>query len=141
VKTAPIIPPDRQLAEEIIKSCGFSISKLGLRFDRVVVRILADLRHFADGSTPSGMTILLTLTAPIRNPARTAGILEKEIQALFAEGTVGEDRRAIVHGNLIRMRLVRHGPRHRQKFIGFVHNPDSDATRLLDLAEQWLARA
>jgi hypothetical protein len=141
MKTAPIIPPDRQLAEEIIKAGGFTSSKLGLRFDRVVVRILADLRHFADGATPAGMCVLLTITAPIRNPARTAGILEKEIRALLVEGTVGEDRRAIVHGNEIWMRLIRHGPRHRQKFIGFVHNPDSEATRLLDLAEQWLARA
>jgi hypothetical protein len=136
------IPPDRQLAEEIIKAGGFTVSKLGLRFDRVVVRMLADLRRFADGAAPAGMTVLLTLTAPIRNPARTADVLEEEIGALLRDGTVGEDRRVSAHRNDVQMRLVRNCSRHRHKLIGFVHNPDSDSTRLLDLAEQWLeARA
>jgi hypothetical protein len=128
---------DRQLAEEIIEASGLTTTRLGLRFDRVVVRILTDLRRFADGATPAGLTVLLTLTAPIRTPAKTAGALEQEIGALLVDGAVGADRSATLYGNGVRLRLIRSASR--RKLIGFVHNPDSDATHLLDLAEHWLS--
>jgi len=132
----PVGSVDRQLAEKIVDHAGLTTSRLGLRFDRVVVRILADVRRFADGATPAGVTVLLTLTAPIRRPAKTANALEQEIGALLTAGAAGEDRTARLWGNDVRLRLVRNGSKH--KLIGFVHNPESDAARLLDLGEQWL---
>ena len=132
----PVGSVDRQLAEKIVDQAGLTTSRLGLRFDRVVVRILADVRRFAEGAMPAGTTILLTLTAPIRRAAKTADALEQEIAALLAAGVAGEDRTARLWGNEVRLRLVRNASGH--KLIGFVHNPESDAARLLDLGERWL---
>jgi hypothetical protein len=84
---------ERQIAARIAKAGGQTISGLGLRFDRVVIRVLSDLRRFADGRTPAGATVVLTLTAPIRTPAKTATALEQKIAKLLRVGLGAADRR------------------------------------------------
>jgi len=129
------------IADKILKANGVRASGLGLRFDRVALSLLADLRSFAETAAPEGVIVLAAITAPIRMRAKTANELKRDIAGLLgggllAAGVPREDRCAVVHGNAVRLRLlaVSSGP----KFIGFVHNPDSPSTRLLDLAEQWL---
>src|SRR5690349_18377388 len=129
---------DRGIAEEIARAGGTSVSKLGLRFDRVVVRILGDLTRFTERAAPANLCILITISAPIRLPARTERVLEQEIDALLAGRMVSTGQAANVHGNKVRLRLVDSPSKRPQKLIGFVHNPDIDAKTLLDLAEQWL---
>ena len=75
---------DRGIAEEIARAGGTSVSKLGLRFDRVVVRILDDLSRFTERAAPANRCVLVTISAPIRLPARTERVLEQEIDALLA---------------------------------------------------------
>jgi hypothetical protein len=137
------LPPraGRAIAEQIAKAGGETITGLGLRFDRVVVRVLRDLWRFAEGSTLPRATVIVTLTAPIRAPAKTVIALELEIDALLRAGVGGRDRVADVWGNAVRLRLVEHALTRSHKLIGFVHNRDVDAKHLLDLAEQWLVES
>jgi hypothetical protein len=129
---------EKEIAGEILKASGLSAAKLGLRFDRVVGRVLGDLRAFAGGPAPTDRTVLVTVSAPIRLPAKTVEALRVEIRALLSAGRLGEDRRAAVLGNEVRLRLVETAPGRSLRLIGFVHNPDSEPKLLLDLAEQWL---
>lgn len=138
METARVVSPDRQLVEEIIHAGGFTVSELGLRFDRVAQRTTADLKRFADGAAPDGMTILVTLTAPIRNPALTVEVLKQEIRTLLTSRNVGKDYRTNVHGNDVRIRFVRNAQK-QHTLIGLVHNSERDTTRLLELAEHWLS--
>jgi len=129
---------EREIADAILRANGSSASRLGLRFDRVVVRVLGDLRSFAETAAPDGVTILVTISAPIRLPAKTVSDLKREIGALLTAGAPRGDRSATVQGNDVRVRLVERSPSAAPKLIGFVHNPDSAPKPLLDLAEQWL---
>jgi len=129
---------EKEIAGEILKANDLSAARLGLRFDRVVGRVLGDLRSFAGGAAPADRTVLVTISAPIRLPAKTVEALRVEIRALLSAGRVGEDRSATVHGNQVRLRLVQPAPGRGLRLIGFVHNPDWEPKLLLDLAEQWL---
>jgi hypothetical protein len=129
---------EKEIAEEIIRAGGHSAATLGLRFDKVVVRVLGRLRAFAEPAAPAGVSVVITLTAPIRLPAQTVGELEGEISALLAAGRGAPDVSAAVCGNGARLRRVDHLPARAPKLIGFVHNPGVDPARLLDLAERWL---
>jgi len=129
---------EKRIAGEILRFGGLSDSKLGLRFDRVVVRVLGRLRAVAETEAPDGTTFLVTISAPIRAPGKTAGALEDEIKAaVLADGPPAE-RTATVYGNRVRVRLIRHVRGRTPKLIGFVHNPDAAPQQLLDLAERWL---
>jgi hypothetical protein len=129
---------EKDLALAILREAGLSPSKPGLRFDRVVVGVLAELRSFVEAATPGGRAILVTLSAPVRLPARTVEDLKAGITALVAAGTRRADSSAIVHGNSVRLRLLEISAKAPTRLIGFVHHPRSAPEPLLDLAEQWL---
>jgi len=129
---------EKKRALDILSASGLSPSKLGLRFDRVVVGVLADLRSFSEAAAPGNLAVLLTISAPIRLPARTVKDLKTKITALLAVGIPQADSSAIVHGNRVRIRFREQPPSAPGRFIGFVHNPGSAPELLLDLAEQWL---
>ncbi len=104
-----------------------------LRFDKVVIRLMEHLRAAADKIVPDGTTVLVTVTAPIRLPSKTAASLEDII-------SLGRDATETIHGNGSRIRFVRNKSAGAPKLIGFVHNPDTDpvvffnmTTELLDL--------
>lgn len=71
---------DRKIAEDIANVHTLSIAKLGLRFDKVVVRLLGNLRTFAEETAPENKTVLLTATAPIKLPGKTGNELVKVLQ-------------------------------------------------------------
>lgn len=127
---------EKEMTDQILGGSGLSAAKLGLRFDRVVVRVLRDLRSFAEAAAPSGVTVLVTISAPIRSPAKTVEELKRAIGAL--QSSSHADHGATLQGNQVRLRLVRPSWRQAPALIGFVHNPTSEPRRLLDLAEQWL---
>ena len=129
---------EREIADDILSAGGLSASRLGLRFDRVVVGVLGSLRAFADAAAPGGVTLIVTISAPIRLPAKTVSDLKREIAALLSGNAPRGDHGAKLHGNNVRMRLVEHSANRTLSLIGFVHNADSPSTPLLDLAEQGL---
>jgi len=65
-----------------------SAAKPRLRFDQVATRLIERLQATLGDTVPDGMTVLLTITAPIRMPSKTAASLEDKIQILL-----GRDRR------------------------------------------------
>jgi len=128
---------EKQLALDILKAAGLSPSKLGLRFDRVVVSVLADLRSFVEAA-PGNLSVLVTISAPIRLPAATVSDLKTRIATLLAAGVPPADSSVILHGNRVLMRPLQQSANAPTRLVGFVHNPASSPKQLLDLAEQWL---
>lgn len=109
-----------------------------LRFDKVATRLIERLRGTIAGAVPDGTTVVLTITAPIRVPAKTAATLEERIPALLGRGSPGRDEKDTIHGNRVRIRLVRDASGPAPKMIGFVHNSDCDPRALLKMTREWL---
>ena len=130
---------EKDIAEEILQAEGLTASRLGLRFDRVVGRVLGDLRTYMDGAAPEGVAVVVTITAPIRLPAKTVEILRQKIGDLVASESPAGDPTVIVHENRVSLRRVKGPAAGRPSLVGFVHNPGVAPGRLLDLAERWLA--
>jgi len=107
----------------------------GLRFDKVAIRLVTRLREALTPDVPAGTSVIVTVTAPIRLAAKTTTGLEEKIRALLARRSA-RDTKATVHGNRVRIRIVRGRPRRAPKLIGFVHNPDVDPVMLLSLASE-----
>ena len=58
------------------------LTKPRLRFDRVALRFVRRLQEALSASVPDGRTLILTITAPIRVPSKTAAALEDNIRDL-----------------------------------------------------------
>ena len=113
-------------------------AKPRLRFDKVATGLVKRL-HAALGETvPDGTTVLLTITAPIRLPAKTAASLQDKIQTLLGRGSTGRDVKETVHGNRVQIRLLKDESERAPKMIGFVHNPESDPLLLLNMTVELL---
>ena len=108
-------------------------AKLRLRFDKVVTRLMERLQAALGETVPDGMTVLLTITAPIRLASKTAAALEDKIRTLLGRRSPGRDEKDTIHGNRVRIRLLRHESERAPKMIGFVHNSDSDPVLLLNM--------
>jgi hypothetical protein len=129
---------EKEMAHAILANSGLSASKLGLRFDRVVVAVLSMLRSFADSAAPKDLAVLVAITAPIRLPVKTVDDLQQDIGELLAGRGPAGDRTATRRGNDTRLRLVAGVPEQAPRLIGFVHNRGSTPQTLFDLAERWL---
>ena len=110
-----------------------------LRFDRTALTVVARVQKSLEEAVPRGRTVIFTLTAPIRLPARTAAAIEERIRSVLARHRV--QWRGTLHGNGVRVSILRGGGRDTSKLIGFVHNPAPDAAILIDMARVLLARA
>ena len=109
----------------ILKRQGH-VEKTQLRFDKVVIRLMGRLQAALGKTVPDGMTVLLTVTAPIRLPSKTAGVLDEKILALLRRKSADKDEKETIHGNRVQIRLLRMASKQAPKLIGFVHNPESD---------------
>jgi hypothetical protein len=109
-----------------------------LRFDKVATRLIERLQAALSETVPEGMTVLLTVTAPIRLPSKTASSLEDKIRTLLGRGTPGRDEKDTIHGNSVRIRFLRHESERAPRMIGFVHNSDSDPLLLLNMTRELL---
>jgi hypothetical protein len=116
------------------------LTKPRLRFDKVALRLVRALQAALRESVPDGRTVMLTITAPIRLPAKTAAALEDKIRIYLARRSVPVAFKDTIHGNQIRVRLVKGGAKRTSKVIGFVHNSDSRPDVLLDMAHSLLER-
>ena len=113
-------------------------AKPRLRFDKVATRLIERLRAALGETVPDGMTVLLTITAPIRLPSKTAAALEDKIQTLLGRGSPGRDEKDTIHGNRVQIRLLRDESERAPKMIGFVHNFESDPLPLLNMTRELL---
>jgi len=114
-------------------------AKPRLRFDKVATRLIERLQATLGETVPDGMTVLLTITAPIHLPSKTAASLEDKIQTLLRRrGSPGRDEKDMIHGNRVQIRLLRDETERAPKMIGFVHNSDSDPLLLLNMTHELL---
>jgi hypothetical protein len=113
-------------------------AKPRLRFDKVATRLIDRLQAAMSDTVPDGMTVLLTITAPIRVPSRTAAALEDTIHTLLGRGSRGRDEKDTIHGNRVHIRLLRDESGRAPKLMGFVHNADSDPLLLLNMTRDLL---
>jgi hypothetical protein len=113
-------------------------AKLRLRFDKVTTRLIERLQTTLGETVPDGTTALLTITAPIRLPSKTAAALEDKIQTLLGRGSPGRDEKDTIHGNRVQIRLLRDESERAPNMIGFVHNSDSDPLLLLNMTRELL---
>jgi hypothetical protein len=113
-------------------------TKPRLRFDKVATRLIEYLQATLGETVPDGTTVLLTITAPIRLPSRTAAALEDRIHTLLGRGSRGRDEKDTIHGNRIQIRLLRDGSERAPRMIVFVHNSDTDPLLLLEMTRESL---
>ena len=110
-----------------------------LRFDRVAQRLVRDLQALLSDALPGDKALILTVTAPIRLPARTVASLAERVRLYLAGGEAEPELDETICGNGVRARIVRRGLLEAPKVIVFVHNPDPPPDGLLDAAEALLA--
>lgn len=92
-----------------------------LRFDRVAQELVARMRAELAETVPDGLTVIFTITAPIRMASRTTEALGRRIGVALARRGAGSFA-VTIEGNRIRVRFVKSG-RGSPKVVGFVHNP------------------
>jgi len=132
---------EKQIANEIAKANGVNIIKLGLRFDKVVVRLLGHIRMVIEQDVPKDITVLITITAPIKHPAKTAHELIGNIKDLLKPPIQKCNNELVIFQNEIQIRIVEFTSKPTVKIVGLVHNPDIDPGFLLDLASKWLSNS
>ena len=71
---------------------------------------------------------------------RLQAALEDNIRTYLARQSAQGEAKHTIHGNQIRVRLVKGGSRRTTKVIGFVHNPDSDPDGLFDITLSLIER-
>jgi hypothetical protein len=103
---------EKAIIAEIAKANKIKIATLGLRFDRVVNRLIDDLHDFGEKTLPTGTTVLVAITAPIRVPAQTAAELRSRIESLAVGASRPRDKNVTINGNNVRIRILRHSDRH-----------------------------
>lgn len=128
----------QDIAAEIAGIAGTTLKKLGLRFDKVVVRLLKSLNDSLGQHIPNEKTVVLTITAPIKLPAKTESELKRQILDYIDSGYLTKDRALVIYENNICMRMVDKPSRKTNKMLGFVHNRSVSSTQLLDLVTNWL---
>lgn len=109
-----------------------------LRFDKVVARVNERLQAALSADVPGGVMVVFTLTAPIRLAAKTAVAMEAKIRTLIARSTAEPQARFGIHGNHVRMQLVKRGLKTTPALIGFVHNHGTDPRLLFNLTRELL---
>jgi hypothetical protein len=108
-----------------------------LRFDRVVYRVFRNLGAALSSSIPSDRTAMVTITAPIRVPAKTVAVLTERTRMLLGRRSSRPQLADTVHGNQIRIRIMP-GGQGTPRLFGFVHNRGSDPTSLFTLSQSLL---
>jgi hypothetical protein len=116
---------EQQIFEQI------ALAGLRLRFDRVVRGLTDRLKTDLAKLVPKDQTLLFTITAPIRVPGKTADALEGRAPRAIEVG----EWRGEVYGNAVRIRCLAGVAPRRPRVMGFVHNPEVSAARILALAE------
>jgi hypothetical protein len=100
-----------------------NVVKLRLRFDKVATRLVARLQAAVAETVPDGMTVLLTITAPIRLPSKTAASLEDKVHTLLGRGSAGRAEKVTIHGNRVQIHLLGHDSERAPRMIGFFTIP------------------
>ena len=113
----------------------------GLRFDKVALGLIARLQATLRDQVPHGQTLLVSVSAPIRVPAKTAAALGERIGHWLAGGGKPAGFRSTIYDNATRARLVSGVSNRSANVLVFVHNPEIDTTALFENAALTLISA
>ncbi|MBV8726703.1 MAG: hypothetical protein JO233_02875 [Candidatus Eremiobacteraeota bacterium] len=116
------------------------LAKRGLRFDQVALRFTERLQTALEEAVPPAKTLIVTVTAPIRLPAKTAAALAEKIPNFLTQAAKRREFRDTINGNEVRVRLVAGVVRGQSRVMAFVHNPDADSDALLNTTQSLLAQ-
>lgn len=130
---------DKEIAGKIAGAYGLRINKLGLRFDKVAIRLLTGCRDALFNHIPGNTVVLVTITAPILLPAKTGTELIRQIKTLLQGTAYHTNNNLVIFQNKILVRIIRVPGKQDIAMTGFVHNPGSNAVELLDMASKWFA--
>jgi len=130
---------DKEIAGKIASAYGLAINQLGLRFDKVAIRLLTNCRDALVNDIPGNTVVLFTIAAPILLPAKTGTELIKQIRTLMQSCAYDTNNNLIIFQNKIIVRMIRVPRKQDIAMTGFVHNPGSNARQLLDMASKWFA--
>jgi hypothetical protein len=108
-----------------------------LRFDRVAVGLVRRLKTALSASVPDGRTVVVTITAPIRQDSSTAAVLENRVRELLAAGKSG--LKTTIHANRVEVRVLPGRASRGSALIGFVHSPGPGAALLFEVTRCLLA--
>jgi len=101
-------------------------SRPRLRFDRVVLEIAGRLHTALDPHVPSDECLMITITAPILQPGKTAAVIVERVRGLLRGGSARVRLRATVYGNRIRAMGVTSVSTGAPRLVVLVHNPNSE---------------
>ena len=134
---------DRPIAEAFVDRLQARLAErygtraFRLRFDRVALRFIAQLQDELHDAIPDGATLLVTVTAPLRQASKTAKELIETLHPLCARKSARRELEGYVHGNAVAARIVR-GVTGSETVVVLVHNPDPNAGALIDEAARML---
>lgn len=115
-----------------IKAVTFGgVKEPRLRFDRTAVGLVRRLHAALSKSVPDRKTVIVTITAPIRQDSKTGVVLEDKIRQLLAASRA--QLKATIYGNRIQVCVLEGGNSQTSKLVGFVHNPEPDPAVLFDV--------
>lgn len=97
---------DKEIAEKIAKKSGITISKLGLRFDKVAVRLLNNIRNAINKDIPDGTIVLLAMTAPIKLPQKTELEIYEQISDFLNPNKPQISRKLTIFQNKIHIKTI-----------------------------------
>jgi|SRR5579863_6966130 len=112
-----------------------------LRFDRVVLGFWDRLQGSLNDEIPRGVTVALTVTAPLRQSSKTATVVEEKIRTLLSKRTASKQLTQTVQGNRIRIAVMSGASSSTSRLLIFVHNRDSDPTILFKLTRTLIQRS
>ena len=102
-----------------------------IRSDKVALRLLACVKAGVAPTLAADQSIAFTVTAPIKLPAKTcAALLEWLLDHLDCR-----DLRTTINGNEVRARITNNTTSDKPRVVGFVHNAESNADLVLEIAE------
>ena len=100
------------------------VTKARMREDKVALRVLRDIESALRAEVPDGKTIIFTLGAPIKVPAKLVAALTSTLQIYFANGAEEVDEQETILGNRVRFRVLNDQSTWNEKVIGFVFSGD-----------------
>lgn len=104
-----------------------------LRFDKVALALVRRTKEAVAAAVPDGKVVVFTVTAPIRRPSQTIAGLEDRIRNALARRSAGVSIHEQLHGNAISIWVIDAPSLQMSKVVGFVHNPETDPRRLLEM--------
>ena len=131
---ACLVIQGKRIAIDVLVLTRTPGGKPRLRFDKGVFRLLQRMQAGLGDVVPDGKAVMFTVTAPIWKWSKTAAALGEQIKAGLVPGGPMAEIVDTIQGNRVRARLVDGGTQLGINVIGFVHNPDTDAAALMDVA-------